>query len=947
MKGLKKIKIPLLIFFIISSVTTFAQIGVGKLSGKVIDADTKEPLIGANVVILNTALGAATDINGEYFILNVTPGTYDVRVSYVGYAPKTIQEVRIVAGITYELNIELSTDFSLPEIVVESKKFFEEKATNTVTVIDAEQINKLPVRGVENFASLNAGVVVSEGSGGSSGNAVLNVRGGRGGEVLYIVDGVPQNDVFTGNNYSQVANAAVEQIQFQIGGYEAKYGQAQSGIVNVTTKSGSPTYSIYGDVVTSEFTDDYGYNLYTFTLGGPIIPNISNHTFFFSGERGWFKDSDPRAVPLDIKSIGYYSEFKPNNASDVWRFTARTSSSFGKFNLRLGANINERNFRGYEHTYVKHNSMHNPKVERQNNSFSGRLSHNISSNTFWNLNLGYKTYKNEQGDGVWFDNLEAYGDSAMNATLGVTLPANGQRVQADENGIFWQYGRVSNAYYKTDNQSFTADFDITSQVGNNLFEVGAGINYNTVRYYSLGGVATLASDQLRNLPDEEKYGRLLPYSIGFDVTGKNKTDDDNLKYGIWGPQNPLLAYAYLQDRFELEDMVLNLGIRFDYFDTQAKILKDKTLPFAGGSDPFNYDLGDFKTKSTEFHVSPRIGIGFPISENTVFHAQYGKFIQQPPLNIVYSPISHLQFLISDNNWEVITGDVESEITTQYEVGFRQVIGNVAALNISAFYKNTKGLINESPVFFQRTIGGQRLIYFTPSNTDFGTIKGFSLSLDVARVSYFSFSADYTLSFADGTGSSTGSSLVAAFRNLNGEVPKVIAPLDFDQRHTGIINVDFTIPKGELGIFEMFSANILFRFNSGRPYTPLQTQNLLNDYTLWGDTKGYVNSEFGPGNFRIDLKLEKSFAVGNLLLTPYLWIENLLDADNPITVYRATGDPYTSGWLITEEGQKAIANRPNPEDFVNDYMALERNPDNFGIPRLIKLGFRVNFSNLNF
>ena len=190
--------------FFVSAI--YAQSGVGKLSGKVIDAATKEALIGANIVILESQSGAATDIEGNYFILNITPGTYTIKASYVGYAPRTIENVRVVAGITFELNIELTTDFTLEEIVVVDRKFFEEKATNTVKVIDADQISRLPVRGVTNIASLQSGVVVQEGSGGQEGNANINIRGGRGSEVLYIVDGVPQNNLYNRSSAAQVSN---------------------------------------------------------------------------------------------------------------------------------------------------------------------------------------------------------------------------------------------------------------------------------------------------------------------------------------------------------------------------------------------------------------------------------------------------------------------------------------------------------------------------------------------------------------------------------------------------------------------------------------------------------------------------------------------------------------------------------------------------------------------
>ncbi|MFN3695672.1 MAG: hypothetical protein ACK4UV_11740, partial [Ignavibacterium sp.] len=325
-----------------------------------------------------------------------------------------------------------------------------------------------------------------------------------------------------------------------------------------------------------------------------------------------------------------------------------------------------------------------------------------------------------------------------------------------------------------------------------------------------------------------------------------------------------------------------------------------------------------------------------------------KFIQQPSLNQLYAARFDYDFLLSDAQATFLNGQVNSEETTQYEVGFRQVLGNVAALNITAFYKNTRGLINQQVIFFSRTPGGATEEYYTPTNSDFGTIKGLAFSLDVARVSYFSMALNYTYSIAEGTGSSTSSNFVAAFRNTGRDrVPKVIAPLDFDQRHTGTINVDFYVPKGDLGILELLSANVLISFNSGRPYTPLKEQNLLVGATNYGDTKGYVNSAYGPGNFRVDLKLEKGFALGNAMFTPYLWIENLFDADNVVNVYRSTGSPLTTGWLSTPNGRTYAESTPNPEKFKQDYQSLERNPFNFGIPRTIKLGFKVNFTNITF
>ena len=120
---------------------------------------------------------------------------------------------------------------------------------------------------------------------------------------------------------------------------------------------------------------------------------------------------------------------------------------------------------------------------------------------------------------------------------------------------------------------------------------------------------------------------------------------------------------------------------------------------------------------------------------------------------------------------------------------------------------------------------------------------------------------YTLSFADGTGSSTSSSQTAVFRNLDNLPPKVLAPLEFDQRHTAIAIIDFYIPEGELGFFELFNANAIFSFSSGRPYTPVDQWDLLGDAGLVADNTGYINSAYAPGSFRIDFKVEKGLQLG--------------------------------------------------------------------------------------
>ncbi|MFO7523876.1 MAG: TonB-dependent receptor [Ignavibacteriaceae bacterium] len=963
MKRFYNFSIIATLFFLFTSVN-LAQIGVGKLSGKITDSDTNEPLIGANILIVGTNVGAATDINGEYFILNITPGTYTVRVSYVGYAPKTIENVRVVANITYELNVDLSTDFTLDDIVVIDRKMFEEKATNTVKVIDADQISRIPVRGIANIASLQSGVVIQEGSGGQSGNASINVRGGRGSEVLYIVDGVPQNNLYTRGSVAQVSNVAIDQISFQVGGYEAKYGQAQSGIVNVTTKSGQPTYNILADVITSSFTDDYGYNLYSGTLSGPIIPGIPEHTIFLSGERGWFKDSDPPATPFEFPSKGVSYNYTPDNPADVWRFSGKTNHRFGDFSLNLSGLFNARTAKVFSMLNMKNNSKFADEFTEENRSFNLRFSQTISNTTFWNINVGYRDFNFERYNPFFKNNLFAYGDSlAWINTVGVHLVANGQRTalvdefnnpiyrggspvaaNIDENGIFRPYGWSGGLYQRRDNDAINLDLDITSQIDNHLLEFGFGASQTVVRGY---GIFAFQLAARKDLTPEENFKRLQPFVYGYDVTGQTKVDSD-YPVKLQRPYEPIIGYAYLQDRYELDDLVLNVGLRMDYFDLKSYVLVNPELPIAGGTEPNRIDEGDFKLRDVDIEFSPRIGIGFPVTESTVFHAQYGRFIQLPELNDVYfGPYSYDDFNTpAFDPQSGFNGALKPEETTQYEVGFRQLLGDgSAALNLTAFYKNIRGLVNVESHQWRQTEGGSIRSAIYPENSDFGTTKGIAVSFDISRLNYFGVSAQYTYQIAEGTGSSTSSSQTAVFRNQDALPPKVIAPLNFDQRHTAVINIDFYVPKGELGWLEMLNANVLFSFSSGRPYTPVTRWNLLGDNSLVAENVGYINSAFAPGSFRIDMKVEKTFTIGNsMLFTPYLWIENLLDTDNITSVYRSTGDPRTSGWLNTDQGRTAILN--NGEGWEQDYMSLERNPRNFGIPRLIRLGLKINFANIS-
>lgn len=259
-------------------VTAWAQ-NTGKIAGTVTDASSGDGLPGAGVIVEGTTLGTTTDIDGNFFIIGVPVGSYTVRAQFAGYQSATLLGVDISAGYTRELDFILEPGIELEEVVVEYERpLIQKDALGVPKTVDAEEIVNLPVRGAAEVAKIQAGVVSKEGSG------TLNIRGGRGGEVVYYVDGVK-------GGYG-VPQSAIQEQEMLIGSINARYGDAMSGIINISTKSGASDYFGSLEALSSTQFDAYGYNLASATIGGPIIQNKLG--FFFSGEYTDRADSNPR-----------------------------------------------------------------------------------------------------------------------------------------------------------------------------------------------------------------------------------------------------------------------------------------------------------------------------------------------------------------------------------------------------------------------------------------------------------------------------------------------------------------------------------------------------------------------------------------------------------------------------------------------------------------------------
>ncbi|MDP6170134.1 MAG: carboxypeptidase-like regulatory domain-containing protein, partial [Candidatus Marinimicrobia bacterium] len=231
----------------------------GKISGRVTSKETGEPLIGANVMVDGTPLGAATDTEGNYYILQVPPGSYDVKFTMIGHRTLIMNDVRIRVDLTTTLDGQLDeSTVGLDEVVVQAERpMIQTDVTYSQANISSEEVEMLPVEEFEDVLSLQAGVVTTGGE--------IHVRGGRGGEISYMVDGITVTDPYNSGIAVEIENNSIQELQFISGTFNAEYGQAMSGIVNIVTKDGD--YEKYSGSWSTSIGDYY-------IAKDPVFPKV-------------------------------------------------------------------------------------------------------------------------------------------------------------------------------------------------------------------------------------------------------------------------------------------------------------------------------------------------------------------------------------------------------------------------------------------------------------------------------------------------------------------------------------------------------------------------------------------------------------------------------------------------------------------------------------------------
>lgn len=355
----------------------------------------------------------------------------------------------------------------------------------------------------------------------------------------------------------------------------------------------------------------------------------------------------------------------------------------------------------------------------------------------------------------------------------------------------------------------------------------------------------------------------------------------------------------------------------------------------------------FEDYTPQVVVMPRVSFTFPVTDKAIFIAHFDKLAQRPTTGV--ARLDPFQYLDLDNNSSggiLNNPNLRPQITTEYEIGFKQVLTEQSALKISAFYRELRDLIQ-----VQLYAQAYPISYTAYGNQDYGTVKGFALEYDLRRTNNLSIGANYTLQFANGTGSgpTSGVNLASAGQpNL-----RYILPLSYDSRHQFFVRIDYRYrsgreyngPKWGRGILENFGVNLTTNATSGEPYTRRSFAYALSSGASSVPVLGQINGARLPWQLTADLRINKVFGFKNRKagsLEVYLQIFNIFNTINTVNVYPFTGSPDDDGYLTSEAAQATIREQVNSQSFVDLYNRRANNPNNFSAPRRIRLGVAYNF-----
>ncbi|MBP9122896.1 MAG: TonB-dependent receptor [Ignavibacteriaceae bacterium] len=941
----------LLLFVLLTGISEI-QAQRGKLSGVITDAQTGEKLPGVAVRIDGTNLGGISDIDGNYFILNIPAGKYTVTSSFVGYAKYIVSNVEINIDRTTELDVKLKqSTFEMDEVVViaEKPKVIKDQTSSSST-IDEEQISAAPIEGLRGILDLTAGFQKNE-------KGTYSVRGSGSYEVNYQINGVEQINSATtspgsfgveksNNSWKYDVNPiGVQQMQLISGGFSAEYGNAQAGVVKVVLKEGSPRLSgevrveyrppgqyHFGKYIYDESTYEWqkwgqlnnwmAYKDSSFFLQDLGITSPSRYKWLYDKVQNGTATADELNTWNNVLSQEinwayntWIYNHKPGDDNPLgvydYRERAYTRVMFG-FGGPLGKDPNKLKF--FLSGEYKKNPTRLPTSEKDqvyqnyilNMTYQPFTSHKLK------LMLGYQNY---QG-GIWSGS-----EDIRWAGLAFSPPSNSYKYyvlidpvrteQTVTQSLNYIYTLDATSYFEATLTHMSEKYELPyeyltsySQERDRLDSLGdrqgnllkAGSWWETQYFRAPDAFSTLYYQDTRT----EYYAASLDFTSQINTGNLIKT---GLRLYYWDlfnngvnsrfKANALVATTgvaeyytakpyniafYIQDKMEYEGMIANIGVRAEAYNFGADVPVDPfNIVYVGTEGPESGNLNTEKSK-TYFMLLPRIGLSFPIGENTAFRLQYGHFTSMPTFS---------QALSNRGNKGIVghgNANLEPKKTIQYEFGLQQVIDEDNRIDVALYYNDRvtqigllryaayTGTVLNSPSAY--TSDNTPLFnYTTFSNNAFGATLGFEISLE--KINAKNWMYRFTYSISQTTEGNYGpqviyptASAAAESRDYTGEF---LSGNDRTHNFRALLQYNWGTGEGP----ELFGINILE--NSSLSFTYSVQSGIPFTYRTSFDLKDVVNNRRYPLESMFDLNFMKHVVLeGGYRIVVGLRVMNLFE-----------------------------------------------------------------------
>jgi hypothetical protein len=990
----------------------WAQGTTGKVQGTVLDP-TGQPIANAQVFVLGTSFAALTNDDGFYFINNVPAGSFSMRAQFIGYQPAQIENIRVLADQTLTVDFRLSGAVALEAITITAAEtpIVPRDQVSSRSVISGEFIANLPADDPSAVLTLQAGVVQD-----NAGN--FSIRGGRVGETAVYMDGVPVRRIRTGTVQLNLATNALQEASVTTGAIGTEFGDAQSGVISLITRSGGPTFvGTFGYETDEMFGDglSFGFNRFEGSLSGPVFSNL---TFFVSGTaegnqsdqrgKGWedvptyvlggldttvtiFKDGDSLAVDIPrfaqfsgecdaSANFGFECQGRrlPFDARTALRGNAKLLFTYGSGSrFSVSALLDKDQNRTFPGGQI-FNPLNYNGTATSSQVYVVNWVHQVfrgpESELAFDLNLSYQTDKSRTG------NLAPDWEIGhRDPTMGIELSSMKFLVDFDRFSEDVGDGAVTELQSQDDWDQlvrniqdnlgtrtpylFRRDLDNAQPYRMNPYGIGTG-------YITQGqdGAVNLESERrlIGRLNVDWQFDRYNRIKFGGEVVdGQVNVYRGGMLRQIFNDvysDSPIRYAAYAQDRLDLGDVVLELGVRWDYFDTRAvfPIVPARlfTLPsydpaktveeMTCTAEPCDVNTHVYKRAESHSAWSPRLRVSFPVTDRTNFRLSYAHQVQTPDANSMLSAKNN-DLSVTNTN-DTFGGDVKHGKSIIFEFGIRHAFSRDLVLDISAYNKDkVSDLAYRIIPFFDPVVGRQQPVNVL-TNADFGNSRGVDISLITRLGNLFNGQFAYTFQNSKGTGSNPFTYLNALSRQISAitgdRSPPAQALLrtDLDRTHNFSAAMSLTFPSdyaqgSALGtILRDVSAFARVRVVSGLPFTKLSPAG--NGVTTFGGTNfgltaekddDVLNASELPWQQYVDLRVTKGFSIGPTNWAFYADFRNLLNLTVTTGVFAETAD------VVNEERFENVTS--------SELSRLEQDAGSARIVPIVKDGEALNAVNI--